>query len=102
MAQGVFNEFRTGLRFGRAVGGTRMLTLGFLDALRAEHRIRLDGPELEPTLQSEINRLWDQVTTENFRELSDYDGFKRGFRQLFGFEVDGVDYGEPVEIDAEV
>ena len=67
-----------------------------------EHRIRLDGPELEPTLQSEINRLWHLVTTENFRVLSDYDGFKRGFRQLFGFEVDGVDYGEPVEIDAEV
>ncbi|SVA89844.1 uncharacterized protein METZ01_LOCUS142698 [marine metagenome] len=67
-----------------------------------QHRIRLDGPELEPTLQSKINRLWDQVTTENFRELSDYDGFKRGFRQLFGFEVDGVDYEEPVEIDTVV
>ena len=39
------------------------------------------------------------MTTENLNEISDWAGFKREFRQLFGFEVDGVDYDEPVEID---
>jgi trans-2-enoyl-CoA reductase len=27
---------------------------------------------------------------------------KREFRQLFGFEVEGIDYGEPVEIDRQL
>ena len=67
-----------------------------------ERRIRLDNCELEPSIQAELSRLWGQVTTENFRNLSDYDGFKREFRQLFGFEIDGVNYNEPVEIEAEI
>ena len=29
----------------------------------------------------------------------DYAGFKHDFRVLFGFEVPGVDYAEPVETD---
>lgn len=70
--------------------------------LDAEGRIRLDDRELAPDIQAEIIGYWGQVTTGNFRTLSDYDGFKREFRQLFGFEVDGVDYEQPVEIEAEI
>jgi trans-2-enoyl-CoA reductase len=32
--------------------------------------------------------------------ISDYASFKREFRQLFGFEVDGVNYAEPAEVEA--
>jgi enoyl-[acyl-carrier protein] reductase/trans-2-enoyl-CoA reductase (NAD+) len=74
---------------------------GATPALDAESRIRLDDRELDPAIQTEILRWWDVVTTENFQELSDYAAFKRGFRQLFGFEVDGVDYTVPVEVEAE-
>jgi trans-2-enoyl-CoA reductase len=42
------------------------------------------------------------VNTDNFRSLSDYDAYKKGFRQLFGFEVDGIDYDKPVELETEV
>lgn len=70
--------------------------------LDSENRIRLDDREMALPIQSEINRLWGEVTTENFRELSDYDSFKRGFRQLFGFEVDGIDYSQAVETEAKI
>jgi enoyl-[acyl-carrier protein] reductase/trans-2-enoyl-CoA reductase (NAD+) len=39
------------------------------------------------------------VTTENLAELSDIAGFRHDFSQLFGFEVEGVDYESPVETD---
>ena len=67
-----------------------------------EDRIRLDDLELESSIQREIDAVWPTITTENFRTLTDYDAYKRGFRQLFGFEVDGVDYDKPVELAAEI
>jgi enoyl-[acyl-carrier protein] reductase / trans-2-enoyl-CoA reductase (NAD+) len=46
-----------------------------------------------------VSALWAEVTTENLASLSDYAGFRTDFRRLFGFEVPGVDYATPVEID---
>ena len=40
-----------------------------------------------------------KVATENLTQVSDYVAFKREFRQLFGFEVDGVDYAQPAETE---
>ncbi|MGC1934610.1 MAG: bifunctional NADH-specific enoyl-ACP reductase/trans-2-enoyl-CoA reductase, partial [Candidatus Acidiferrales bacterium] len=62
-----------------------------------EGRIRLDDREMRPDVQAEVTSLWPRVTTENLRDLSDFAGFQRNFRALFGFEVDGVDYSAPVE-----
>ncbi len=62
-------------------------------------RIRLDDRELRPDVQADVARLWPQVTTENLRQMTAFAGFQREFRQLFGFEVDGVDYASPVESD---
>jgi enoyl-[acyl-carrier protein] reductase/trans-2-enoyl-CoA reductase (NAD+) len=62
-------------------------------------RIRLDDREMAPEIQSRVQELWEIVTSENLKEISDWEGFKREFRQLFGFDVTGVDYDEPVEID---
>ena len=42
---------------------------------------------------------WPEVTTENLREITAFGDFQRDFRQLFGFEVPGVDYEAPVETD---
>ena len=57
-----------------------------------EGRLRADGKELDPAIQEEVAGLWEQISTENLGELSDFDGYKQEFLQLFGFEVDGVDY----------
>ncbi len=75
---------------------------GQTPTLDEENRIRLDDRELAPDIQAEVSRLWDTITTDNLRTLTDYDGFKRGFRQLFGFEVEGVNYEEEVEVEASI
>jgi len=62
-------------------------------------RIRLDDREMRPEVQAAVAQLWLQVTTENLRALTDFAGFQREFRNLFGFEVEGVDYSRPVEIE---
>ena len=72
---------------------------GLTPALDADRRLRLDDRELRADVVAEVARRWEEVNTENYLDLSDYAGFKRGFRNLFGFDVDGVDYDEPVEIE---
>lgn len=80
----------------------------FADVLVADpqtdeaRRLRLDDREMRTDVQAEIARLWPQVTTENLRALTDFAGFQRQFRNLFGFDVDGVDYERPVETDTEL
>jgi enoyl-[acyl-carrier protein] reductase/trans-2-enoyl-CoA reductase (NAD+) len=62
----------------------------------SEGRLRADDLELDPAVQSEVEALWAQINTDNLKELSDFDGYRREFLQLFGFEVDGVDYNAEV------
>ena len=65
----------------------------------SEGRIRLDDREMLPEVQSQVSALWPQVETENLRQLTDFGEFQNDFRSLFGFEVPGVNYAEPVETD---
>jgi enoyl-[acyl-carrier protein] reductase/trans-2-enoyl-CoA reductase (NAD+) len=62
-------------------------------------RLRLDDREMRSDVQAEVAALWPQVTTENLRAVTDFGGFQRQFRGLFGFEVEGVDYEQPTETD---
>ena len=55
-------------------------------------RLRMDGKETNDETQAKIKALWDQVTQENFHELSDYAGYHHEFLKLFGFDIEGVDY----------
>jgi enoyl-[acyl-carrier protein] reductase/trans-2-enoyl-CoA reductase (NAD+) len=64
-----------------------------------ERRIRVDDLEMRPEVQQEVAALWPQVTSENLHALTDFAGYKREFRNLFGFEVEGVDYDAAVETD---
>lgn len=65
--------------------------------LDEEGRLRADGKELDPEIQGAVGELWDQINTDTLRELSDFAGYKQEFLQLFGFEVDGVDYEADVD-----
>ncbi len=56
-------------------------------------RIRIDDWEMSPEIQGIVGKRWEQVATENLSELADYDGYQAGFLKLFGFGLDGVDYG---------
>jgi enoyl-[acyl-carrier protein] reductase / trans-2-enoyl-CoA reductase (NAD+) len=62
-------------------------------------RIRLDDREMLPVVQAEVTVAWPKVSSENLREWTDFAGFQHDFRALFGFEVEGVDYTEPVETE---
>ncbi|QIB66308.1 enoyl-ACP reductase FabV [Kineobactrum salinum] len=61
-------------------------------ALDAEGRLRADQKELDPAVQDAVAEKWQQIDTDNLHQLSDFDGYRREFLQLFGFEVEGVDY----------
>lgn len=78
------------------------LAPGKQPTLDAAGRIRVDDLEMDPKVQAEVDQVWKDVTTANLLETSDYAGFKTDFRRLFGFEVPGVDYTQPVEISAQL
>ena len=73
------------------------LAPGTTPAVDSEGAIRLDDWEMREDVQQEIAELWPRVTSENLGELADFAGFMRDFNRLFGFEVEGVDYEQPVE-----
>ena len=75
---------------------------GVTPATDAEGRIRLDDLELRPEVQAAVTEAWLRLTSENLRELSDWDGYQRYFDELFGFSVVGVDYSTPTEIHREL
>lgn len=56
------------------------------------NRWRMDVKELDDSIQAPIAELWEQVTTENLNELTDYAGYQQEFLKLFGFGIDSVDY----------
>ncbi|MCX2983244.1 trans-2-enoyl-CoA reductase family protein [Halieaceae bacterium IMCC14734] len=60
-------------------------------------RWRADYKELEPVIQQRVEEIWNAITTETLKSESDFVGYKREFLQLFGFEVDGVDYEADVD-----
>jgi len=64
-----------------------------------EGRIRLDDWEMAAPVQTVVEELWNEATTENLAMTTDYAGFKSDFQRLFGFGVEGVDYSAPTEVD---
>lgn len=64
--------------------------------LDEDQRWRMDGKELDDGIQNEVAALWEQVTTENLSDISDYAGYQQEFLKLFGFGVEGVDYDQDV------
>lgn len=60
-------------------------------------RIRIDDLEMRPDVQAAIKDLWNVVTTENLRSISDFDQFKADFLKLFGFGLPDVDYETEVD-----
>jgi enoyl-[acyl-carrier protein] reductase/trans-2-enoyl-CoA reductase (NAD+) len=65
-------------------------------------RIRIDDREMDVATQLAVKKVWDAVTADNVLTTTDYPGFQRDFRRLFGFEVEGIDYAAPVETDVPI
>lgn len=60
--------------------------------LDAEGRIRIDDWEMREDVQAEVDALWKQVTSENIEQISDIEGYRNDFFNLFGFNFDSIDY----------
>ena len=73
------------------------LASGKLD-LDADGQIRMDDWEMQEDVQAEVSKMWDSINADNFRELTDMDGYWKDFYALFGFGVDGVDYSVDVDV----
>jgi enoyl-[acyl-carrier protein] reductase/trans-2-enoyl-CoA reductase (NAD+) len=67
-----------------------------------EGRLRVDELELRPEIQDKVAEAWARITTDNLAELTDFSGYKKEFLRLFGFEIDGVDYGADVNPVVEI
>lgn len=65
----------------------------------ARGRLRLDDWELAGELQAELRQRWDASAADLIGGLADADWFRRQIWRLYGFEVGGIDYSLPVELD---
>ncbi|WP_399426106.1 enoyl-ACP reductase FabV [Vibrio campbellii] len=63
-----------------------------------ERLIRIDDLELDPEVQKEVSALLEQMNTDNFAEIGDYEGFKDEFMKLNGFNFEGVDYTQDISM----
>jgi enoyl-[acyl-carrier protein] reductase/trans-2-enoyl-CoA reductase (NAD+) len=63
-------------------------------------RNRVDEKEMRREVQSAVEKLWPQVTTENLNTISDFRSYRAEFLKLFGFGVQGIDYD--ADVNAEV
>lgn len=72
---------------------------GNAPVIDVDGRFRPDNWEMREDVQAECEEIWEKLTPENFKDLSDYEGFKKDFFQLGGFEVEGIDYSADVDID---
>lgn len=70
--------------------------------LDEEGRLRVDDWELKPEVQNEIEKRWPAVCSENLEELADVQGYWKDFYNLFGFEVDGVDYSQDISPEVSI
>ena len=62
-------------------------------SLDGSGRIRIDDWEMRDDIQEHVAEVWAQISTDNLKELSDFSSYQKDFMKLFGFGLEGVDYG---------
>jgi enoyl-[acyl-carrier protein] reductase / trans-2-enoyl-CoA reductase (NAD+) len=62
-----------------------------------ESRVRVDDWELSKTVQDEMTRRWNLLTTETLESLADLGKYREEFLKLFGFGLGGVDYSADLD-----
>ncbi|MBN8660497.1 MAG: trans-2-enoyl-CoA reductase family protein [Candidatus Obscuribacter phosphatis] len=65
--------------------------------LDSEGRIRIDDKEMQDDVQNAVKVLWEKVSTENLKEISDFATYRSDFLKLFGFGFAEVNYDEPID-----
>ena len=67
-----------------------------------EGRLRVDELEMRPEVQAEVAKPGQISAPKISHELTDFVGYKQEFLNLFGFEIDGVDYETDVNPDVAI
>jgi len=62
----------------------------------SEGRIRIDDLELDPAIQSELDKHMEAINESNVLEHIDIEGIRKDFLNINGFAVDGVDYEKEI------
>jgi enoyl-[acyl-carrier protein] reductase/trans-2-enoyl-CoA reductase (NAD+) len=90
-----------GIDFARALYGEGD---PWRDGLDDAGRLRLDGRELEGELQDAIAALWREEQPGDPPALTraGLERFKREHAMLYGWQVEGVDYGVRCTVDPEL
>ncbi len=78
------------------------LASGGAPALDGRGRIRIDDWEMREDVQAEVAAAWETVATESLSEISDFAGYKSEFLRLFGFGLEGLDYGAETNPEREL
>ena len=68
--------------------------------LDGERLLRMDDWELNPETQAKVAEILNQMNSNNFTQLGDYEGFKQEFLQLNGFDIPLVDYSKRLNSDS--
>lgn len=64
-----------------------------------EGRIRLDRWELADDVQAAVRAQWESATQANIADVADTTWFLSEVRRLYGFDVPGIDYEAPTEVE---
>jgi enoyl-[acyl-carrier protein] reductase/trans-2-enoyl-CoA reductase (NAD+) len=67
-----------------------------------EGRLRVDELELDPAIQDAVTQSWAAISNETLDQLTDLNGYKQEFLNLFGFEIEGVDYDADTNPDVPI
>lgn len=59
-------------------------------------RLRMDFEEMSEKTQSQVRKLWSEVTSENLKQISNYEEYKQSFQSLFGFCNKEIDYSQEI------
>jgi enoyl-[acyl-carrier protein] reductase/trans-2-enoyl-CoA reductase (NAD+) len=97
--QGVYDDpLSVGINFVDSLYGDEESWRSKLDE---EGRLRLDQHELDAGLQQAISRVWQDAGGDAPSPITvaGLDRFRREYYQLYGWEVEGVDYESPCTVD---
>lgn len=67
-----------------------------------EGRIRIDDLEMDPSIQKQIETIWNDINSDNLESLSDIEGYRNEFYHLFGFGLDTIDYKKDVDVNLKI
>ncbi|MEI0492695.1 trans-2-enoyl-CoA reductase family protein [Brachyspira intermedia] len=64
----------------------------------SDNRIRLDDWELREDVQKEVLDSWNKLTKDNLKEIADLALFRKDYMNMHGFDEEGIDYSQDVQI----